>query len=523
MSRILLVTDSNFVNNIGAFSGRKIKNLDVKSCQSRKAVLQEIASIDEGIVVFACLDMMASDISKSTPIGADAAVEVYINQMIYKIVDRVDETDGKVSFGIVAPLFWTSHSQPVSRALNHVFKSLKASPLEHIWFSGYVNDVRAGVDGVHLTQLSADRYIKHIFDFAGYISEISGSKCVEFEPQPELSGHPSSESRDWSEEAVDMRVEDGGQVLAPPAEVVSPSRTTSMLSTSILDPVGRQLSGAVSGSGYANTQSRLIRLANPYINPLPDLSFPPPSTMTSQNPAQLTTSLAKLERRVGSLESRSFYSNLMSAGLKEELDTEANKAMLNRVTVSGVELPDLQRLEEADRIKAMKSKIVEIFDLLSTPEQPYEVTFVRHLNHQKRGAKSAVIEVKLADAKQAKAIRNEFVKKRKELSEKLNISPVVRLATRVRIEIMHSVVDLLKRHDHSITSAYCLQYIPKPVIKIVRRSLGGNEVTRTMSFCESISWVQENNFLNTIDLRKARERAGASFRATLAQHFVLLD
>ena len=521
MSRILLVTDSNFVNNVGAYGGRKIKNFEVKSCQSRKAVLQEIASVDEGIVIFACLDMMASDISKSTLSGADSAVEVYTNQFIYKIVDRVDETDGKVAFGIVAPLFWTSHSQPVSRALNHVFKTLKNSSLQNIWFSGYVSDVRAGVDGVHLTRLSADRYIKHIFDFAGSISESSGLNCVEFEPQPAPSGDSSSGTRDWSEEAVDMRVEDGGQVLAPPADVVSPSRTTSMLSTSILDPVGRHLSGA--GSGYASTQSRLIRLANPYVNPLPDLSFPPPSAMTSQNPAQISSSLAKLERRVGSLESKSFYSNLMSAGLKEELDTEANKAMLNRVTVSGVELPDMQRMDEADRIKAIKSKIVEIFDLLSTPEQPYEVTFVRHLNRQIRGAKLAVIEVKLADVKQAKAIRNEFVKKRKELSDKLNISPVVRLATRVRIEIMHSVVDLIKRHDHTISSAYCLQYIPKPVIKIVRRSLGGNEVARTMTFCDAVTWVQENNLQDVIDLRKARDRAGASFRATLAQHFVLLE
>ena len=510
MSRILLVTDSNFVNNIGAYKGQKIKNLEVKSCQSRKAVLQELTTIDEGIIVLSCLDMMAADISKSTPNNADTAVEVYINQLIYKIVDRVDETDGKLAFGVVAPLFWTSHSKPVSRALNHVFKVLKTSPLTNVWFSEYVQDVRAGNDGVHLTRLSADRYIKHIFDFAGLISDASGQKCIELE---------QAEGQDWSEDAVDMRIEELGQALVPPETAPSPARTSSMLSVSLLDPTPllRQES---SGSGYANTQSRLIRLANPYVNPLPDLSIPPPVAMNS---SQISGSLARLERRVDSIESRTFNSNLMTAALKEELDTEANKAMLNRVTVSGVELPDLHKMTEEEKVKAMKEKITEIFDLLKTPEQTYEVVFVRHLNRKIRGAKYAVIEVKLADSKQAKEIRTEFVKKRKELSDKLNISPVVRLATRVRIEIMHSVAELLKAHDRTITAAYCLQYIPKPAIKIVRKSPSGNDIVRNMSFCDAICWIQQNDLQKVINLRKARDRAGSTFSATLAQHFVLLD
>ena len=530
MARILLVTDSNFINNIGDYKGRKIKNLEVKSCQSRKAVLQELAGVDEGIVVFSCLDMMAADIAATTLNGADAAVELYINQFLYKIMDKVNETEGKVYYGVAAPLFWTSHSQPVSRAMNHAFKSQKQTPIDHVWLSDYFREVRAGLDGVHLTRQSADRFIRHIFDFFCHINEASGQKLIEFESQPEdappsvrtpgrLSAPPMGPSGlDWAEENSRMQVEDG-QLLGPPEDETSPARTTSMRSESLLEPT-RQNSGSI--SAYANTQSRLIRLANPYINPFPDLSIPPPSSMMSQNAGQNNSSMEKLERRIGSLESRSFYCDLMTAGLKEELDTEANKAMLNRVSVSGVDLPDLHRMNEVDKVKAMKTKIKEIFDLLTTPET-YEVKFVRHLNNQIRGAKLAVIEVKLAEAQQAKLIRAEFVKKRKELSDKLNISPVVRLATRVRIEIMHSVADLLKRYDRTVSSAYCLQYIPKPVIKIVRKSQAGTESIRTMSFCEAVGWVQEKGLRNVIDLRKARERAGATHRATLSQHFVILD
>ena len=66
MAKLLLITDSNFINNVGGFKGRKLKDLKVKSCQSRRSVMQEVHSMEEGIVVLSCLDMLAADIAKST-------------------------------------------------------------------------------------------------------------------------------------------------------------------------------------------------------------------------------------------------------------------------------------------------------------------------------------------------------------------------------------------------------------------------------------------------------------------------
>jgi hypothetical protein len=60
------------------------------------------------------------------------------------------------------------------------------------------------------------------------------------------------------------------------------------------------------------------------------------------------------------------------------------------------------------------------------------------------------------------------------------------------------------------------------MIKIVRKDRAGNEVAKNMSFLESVSWVKENNCERTLDLRKAYERAGAAFRGTLQQTFVVL-
>ena len=72
----------------------------------------------------------------------------------------------------------------------------------------------------------------------------------------------------------------------------------------------------------------------------------------------------------------------------------------------------------------------------------------------------------------------------------------------------------MKRVDSSIIR------VPKPVIKITRKS-AGSESTRAVLFIKVVSWAKEN--AENVDLMKARDRAGASFRGTLAQHFVLLD
>ena len=119
MAKQLLLSDSNFVNNIGDYKGRKIKGLEVKSCQSRKAVLSELAQAEEGIVVLSCFDSIAADVAKTNAVDADRAVEVYLNQVLFKMVEKLDESNGKLAFGVAAPLFWKTHSEEVKRALSH--------------------------------------------------------------------------------------------------------------------------------------------------------------------------------------------------------------------------------------------------------------------------------------------------------------------------------------------------------------------------------------------------------------------
>ena len=521
MSRLLLITDSNFINNVGAFKGRKIKDLEVKSCQSRRIVMQEVHSMEEGIVVLSCLDMMASDISKSVATDPQAAIEHQLTQLFYTLTAKAEEAEGKLAIGVMAPLFWTSLSEETRRTLNHVYKTMKKTSVPGVWISGYFRDIQAGADGTHLTRHSAARFIQHTFDFFSLIGMASNLGRPELEP--EVAPTPAA-SVDWAEEMAEMAEQDPDAVsiLAPPEDrpVASPARTTSALSMSMMDMPGNQVSNPRPSLSLGSTQLRLLQLAGGGV----DFSVPPPPV--AQPPASLGDiglSLARIEQRVGFLEAKSFYDNLMMASLKEENDTEANIAMLNRVTISGVTIEGINSMKDADKVTAMKAKVTEYIDFLKDDGQEFQVLFVRHLNQQRRGQKTAVIEVKFPDDKQAKMFRAAFVKKQKELTEKINVTPVVRLSTRVRVEMMHSIAGLIMRRDLTVVRALCLQYLPKPVIKIVRKNNAGLEVSRTMTFIEAVCWVKVEGEIKSLDLRKAYERAGASFRGTLNQNFVLMD
>ena len=521
MARLLLLADSNFLNNIGDYGGQKVKDLEVRSCQSRRAAMLEISTMEEGIVVFSCLDMVAADIAKTVADDASDAIEVYYNQVLHKMIEKIDMAEGKLAFGVVAPIFWTTHSEVVKRSMNHAYKLMKKASLENIFFTEYLKGVNAGPDGVHLTSVSSKHYIKNIMEFFQRIGTATGiGPC-------QLEGSEPVATSSWAEDLPAGQDPEAVNSLAPPqdSEMVSPSRTLTMLSASMLAPTfGRPVSRAPTGE-------RLMRMAHQGTEI--DVSIPPPRIDGLQTQDQawysqdVISSLRRIERRVGTLEAKTFYDNVMMAGLKEEQDSEANKAMLNRVILSKISMPNLQGLNEEGRIRSIKDRINEIIESVKANDKEYKVLFVRHLNRKVRGQIKGVIEVKLESPQQAADFRADFVKKQKESEEerstRMNINPVVRLATRVRIEILHSVVDLLKKHDTTIDRAMCLQYIPKTVIKIIRKTMAGTETVSTMTFIEAVCWVKLNNYCDTIKLNRAYERAGAKFRGTMTQHFVLMS
>ena len=138
------------------------------------------------------------------------------------------------------------------------------------------------------------------------------------------------------------------------------------------------------------------------------------------------------------------------------------------------------------------------------------------------------MEIRFGDNQQASNFRMQFVRARKEPrhSEQLanlNVSPVVRLATRVRVEILRAIADQMKKMDNSIVKAYCLQFVPRPIIKVVKKNAAGVEITRTWSFIEAVCWVKEEDVGHEINWKKAEDRAGSSFTGRKAQFFVVLE
>jgi hypothetical protein len=307
-------------------------------------------------------------------------------------------------------------------------------------------------------------------------------------------------------------------------EGINPGRLAADEHGSVQNRLMNMASGTATSAGARPNPFRRFSQPPPPLGTPISASMPAPTAWPTMLAPELSDSLTRIEQRLGKLESKSFYDNMMMATMKEEQDTEANKAMLDRVTVLGIRIPNLSRMKDKDKIEPMRNKIQEVFDKLADEGQKFVAGFVRHLNRQIRGNRPAVIEVKVESGKQAEEIRKNFIKRKDERDfEGVNIVPTVRQSTRVRVEIMLAAATLIKQQDSTVTKIQCLQYIPKPVLKITREDREKQEYTRYMSFIEVVIWIKENGKEKVINLRKARDRAGASFRNTLQQTFVIMD
>lgn len=534
MAKLLLLADSNYAQNIRSFQGTRIKNLQFVECQSKRAVLTELGSVYEGIVVIANLDNVAAEAAKGAIDAQDRAVELHLEHLLLKVMERLEEADGRLVCVFFAPIYWKSHSEQVRSGLAHAYELYQKSPITNLILTTYAPDLKVGPDGVHLIPHAANKFIERIHQTFVRIDQDKGWNLAQVEA--------STGSVSWADDE-EQRSDEFGTPLVPPTNDVSPSRTLSMVSMSMLPSRSLTLQGPrtlnttqhrlfdLVGSG-TGANATPIRPRGPFLH---NYQMPPPSMPMRTAPAasqpstwptmltpELNSSLDKISLRVGYLETKSFHDNLMMAALKEAEDTEANRAMLNRVTVIGIKILDFHKMSNEEKVEAMKAKAQEVFDELAETGQKFEPVFVRHLNRKVRGQDSLILEVKLATEKQAIDLRANYVKKREGLGS-INIVPVTRLSTRVRIEILQAVAPLVKRQDRSVSKVQCLQFQPKPVLKITKTDNRGNEAFRMMPFIECVTWIKENGLEKAVDLSKAYNRAGASFRGIMSQTFVLLE
>jgi len=404
-----------------------------------------------------------------------------------------------------------------------------------------------GRDRVHLTPRSANRYIEAIYEMFKHVDQASGYSLVDFE-SPDLTLVPDTarSGRDWNEEEDEDMEESSGTEITPPTDPISPSRTLSMVSLSMLPITLPSMNNrpqrapailtggnatAIRPSFPAITSNSGVRFAVPppgfattTTQPPPaSAPVPPPTTWPTMLTPELSTSLSRIEQRLGLIEAKSIQDNIMMAVIKEDLDTEANRAMLDRLTIIGIKIQDLGRMKDDERNPLMKSKVEETIKKIVDDDQEFEVVFVRHLNRQSRSTDFTILEVRFKSEKQAADVRSSFIKKRNSAGlENINITPTVRLATRVRIEILQAIGIAMKKEDSSVTKTQCLQFVPKPVLKVFRSDSRGQEYSRVMTFADCIIWTLENDAEKSLGLKKAYDRAGSAFRGLMSQHFVIM-
>jgi len=479
----------------------------------------------------------------------DRAVELAYNHILWKVMERLDDGEGQLAVGVVAPIFWRAHSKPTWDGMHHAYSLARKYPVQRLFFSEYVPGLGMKKDRIHLVPRAGRKYVELVHEFFKKIDHDLKLNLVHFESPdltmtltPDLALATGHEEEDEDE---DMDMDEAGMEATLPTETVSPARTLSNVSPSML----RSMSGVnpISlnpGSGFGVlTGSNAISLA-PAAHPFGRQLFtvppprgpptatssahqqppPPPTTWPTMLTPELSTSLARIEERIGALERKSLQDNIMMAALQEDQDAEANRTMLDRLTISGIQIQNIRRMKDIERNPLMRTKVEEAINMFKEEDLEFQIAFIRHLNRQARKPDDTVLEVRFKDSKQAASVRSSYIKKKDDPTlDGLFITPTVRLATRVRVEVLQAIARLVKKEDSTVTKTQCVQFIPKPILKVFRKDSNGSEYFRTMTFIDSVVWVKENDVEKKLDLTKAYRRAGAAFKGILAQNFVIMS
>ncbi len=105
----------------------------------------------------------------------------------------------------------------------------------------------------------------------------------------------------------------------------------------------------------------------------------------------------------------------------------------------------------------------------------------------------------------------------------LQVITVVRLATRIRLDIVKSIT---ARIESGTEVAYVPNFLPRPIMHIKRKSAEGEATgsrahIKTLTFVDSIT--EYGGLVGKGDLAKAYEKAKDHFKGMMSQHFMVLE
>ena len=196
---------------------------------------------------------------------------------------------------------------------------------------------------------------------------------------------------------------------------------------------------------------------------------------------------------------------------------------MDRIVFSGVHIENLTIEEKKPIMFEAITKILKSF--MDDPTVP---TFPIHLNPQYRTSRR-VLEIRFGNAERAIMVRRTYAKKiqkfrnLKKFPEELNgvnIGMTLTKSTKIRIAILKGLAKFVNTNTENEVTAYCLEYQPQPMLKIVINQGDNKKTTRMYGFTEAIDHVSEFFFINDQDLVDAYTLAGNMKH--LEQKFVVL-
>jgi len=229
------------------------------------------------------------------------------------------------------------------------------------------------------------------------------------------------------------------------------------------------------------------------------------------------------------LNSRFKADNLMFARLRDEMDSETNRKREDRTLVTGFVDPAKLPKVAAERNEALK-EIAKGFCLTFNENFDGNIMFATTSGRMDKG--NLMLEFRIDEVEKAREVRKAFAIRRAANDlpagyEKVQVTTVITLATKVRFEIMKAIA---RRIESDSETAYVPTFLPRPILHIKAKSDRSSSEPRgrdprkhlsSLTFADSI--MQYGGLISGSDLEPAYKKAAGNFRGQMRQHFVVLE
>ena len=448
-------------------------------CTKAEHFEEQIATLKDkyDYATIAGLDNILADYTKAE--WDDAKLLNKIDKM-FKTLEEQRQEGVRIMIEPLIP--WKKHSYEIRRSGIDVLKNMKKK-YPGIRFAPRPSSLRFAKDGVHLDERSGRKMFKTTY-----------AASEEFFLQPEdeeMSDHEAGE-------------EDNNILLSSGEEI---------------EIIGAKLGKKRKKSDWSKEVDIAKGMADDQKHSIHSLSF-----------KKLVEDVKKLKE---DMDDRWELDLIVHAGTKEDLDKIENNQNMNKVVISGLEVPEIWDQDNwKGRVAHIKDAIADLFKFVD-PDHDYVLGYVKHLNQSLHAARQ-IVEVTLDSERHGRGIRKCLANKIKQWKEKrqfpermngVSISPSLTVATRVRVAMLKAIAKAV-RAELPETDSWVIQHAARPVLKVEITLEDKRKAESSYGFAQSIAFMikeMPNRKLSNQDFFEAYQVAGMRFGPEMSHYFVLLN